>query len=97
MIKKLQKLKCKTKLKFHLDFSNFLDGTIYLMQSGNFHVEENTHSINEQGIAFIKHETLLLLKLLQMIPPIKKRIIKCYDLFYNINLKLSDGEEIEVS
>ena len=67
MIIRLQSLKCKTKLKFHKNSSNYYDE----MNIRNFQFEEDIFSRNAQSISKVYHEVLFLLKFSQTKPQVK--------------------------
>ena len=78
MINKLQSLKCKTKLKF---FKNISDYYIE-MRNRNFQSnQEDAFAKNAQGISKIYHEVLLLMKFLQTKPQVKNMKINYYDFY----------------
>ena len=56
MIRKLQQLKGKTKLKFYKNVSNYYNGMNIKKQSGNFQFEKEAFSKNVQVIGKIYHE-----------------------------------------
>ena len=89
MIKKLQSLKGKTKLKFYKSLSNYYDE----MKNRNFQTQEDPFSRNDQGISKIYHEVLLLMKFLQTKPQVKNMNINYYDLYYTV-IKTRDENEI---
>ena len=80
MIKKLQSLKGKTKLKFYKNISKYYDE----MNNKNFRFEEDLFSKNAQGIAKIYREVLMLMKFLQTKPQIKTMNNNYYDLYYTV-------------
>ena len=84
MIKKLQSLNCKTKLKFYKNKSNYYDEMKTRRQSGTFQFEEDPFRKKVQGIGKIYHEVLLVLKFLQTKPQVKSMNITYYDLFYTV-------------
>ena len=86
MIKKLQSLKGKTKLKFYKNISNY-----YIeMKNKNFQTNnQDPFSRNSQGISRIYHVVLLLMKFLQTKPQVKNMNINYYDL-YNTVIKTRD-------
>ena len=65
----------------------------YPRQSGNFHFEENPISKTVQGVAFIMHQAMLLMKFLQTEAQIKDKVLNYYDLYYTIILNVSGGGE----
>ena len=80
MIKKLQQLKGKTKLKFYKNMSNY-----YIeMKNKNFQTQEDPFAKNAQGISKIYHEKVLLMKFLQNNPRGKNMIISYHDLYYTV-------------
>ena len=93
MIKKLQLLKGRTKLKFYQNSSNYYDEGNFGRQSGTFHFEEDPFSKKTQGISKIYHEVLLLMKFLQTKPPVKNMNINYCDLYYTV-IKSRDKREI---
>ena len=58
LIKNLQELKGKTKIKFYKNISNSYNE----MKIRNFQTQEDPFSKNVQGISKIYHEVLLLMK-----------------------------------
>ena len=58
MIKKLQKFKCRTKLKFYRNISDYYNE----MKNKNFQTQHDPLSKNAQGVSKIYHELLLLMK-----------------------------------
>ena len=88
MIKKLQSLKGKVKLKFYKSLSYYYDE----MKNKNFQTEEDPFSKNAQGISKVHHEVLLLMKFLQTKPQIKNMNINYYDLYYTV-LKNRDEKD----
>ena len=90
MIKKLQRLKGKRKLKFYKIISNY-----YIeMKNRNFQTQQDPFASNAQGISKIYHEVLLLMKFLKTKPKVKNMNIKYYDFYYTVN-KTRDEKEIE--
>ena len=86
MIKKLQELKGKTKLKFYKNLSNYYDNM-------NIRFDEDPFAKNAQGISKRYDEVLLLMKFLQTKPQVKKMNINYYDLNYTV-IKNRDEKEI---
>ena len=86
MIIKLQQLKGRTKLKFYKDIFNYYD----IM---TIRINEDLFARNGQSISKNYHEVLLLKKLLQTKPQVKKIDIKHYDLYYTV-IKNRDEKEI---
>ena len=86
MIKRLQNLKGKTKLKLYRNISNY-----YIeMKDKSFQTyDQDPFSKNAQDISKIYHEVLLLMKFLQTKPDIKNMNIIYYDL-YNTVIKVRD-------
>ena len=86
MIKKLQSLKEKIKLKFYKNISNY-----YIeMKNKNFQTNnQDPSSRNSQGISKIYLEVLLLMKFLQTKQQVKNMNINYYD-FYNTVIKVRD-------
>ena len=80
MIKKLQQLKGKTKLKFCKNISNYYTE----MKNKNFQSQHNPFSKNALGISKIYHEVLFLMKFLQTKPQVKNMNINFYDLYYTV-------------
>ena len=72
MIKKLQELKCKTKLKFYKNTSNHYDKM-------NLKMDEDPFARNPQGISKIYHEVLLVIKILQTKPQVNNMKIDYHD------------------
>ena len=68
MTNKLQSLKGKTKLKFYRNISKYYDE----MKHKNFEFEQDPFARNAQGVSKIYHEVLLLMKILQTKPKVKK-------------------------
>ena len=93
MIKKLQQLKVKTKLKFYQNISKFYDEMNIRKQSGTFQFEEGPFSKNVESIDKIHHEVMLLMKFLQTKPQNKKMNSKFHDLYYTV-VKDRDDKEI---
>ena len=91
-INKLQLFKNKTKLKFHQNISNYYDETNYRKHNYNFQFEEDPFSKNAGEIIKIYQEVLLILKLLQTKPQVKKMNIKYYDLYCTV-IKNGDHKE----
>ena len=56
-------------------------------------MDENPFARNAQGIRKTYQEVLLLMKLLQTKPQVRKLIIKNYDLFYTV-IRYRDDKEI---
>ena len=89
MIKKLQSLKSKTKLKFYKNINGYYNE----MKHKNFQTHhEDTFSGNAQGFSKIYQEVLLLMKFLQTKPQIKNININYYDLYYTV-IKNRDGNK----
>ena len=86
MIKKLQELKCKTKLEFFKNTSNHYDNM-------NLKMDEDPFARNAQGISKIYHEVLLVIKISQTKPQVKNMNIDYHDLYYTV-IKNRDDEEI---
>ena len=63
----------------------------FLRQSGTLEIEEDAFIKNAQGVAMIKHEALLLMKIFQMKPQFKKE--KFFGFYYAIFLNSSKGGE----
>ena len=78
-------------MKFYRDFSNFYDEMYYIKQSGNFMFEVAPFCKNAQGVAFILHKALLGMKFPHKKPLIDKSNKKYYDLYYPVDLNLTDG------
>ena len=76
LIKDLQQLKVKTKLKNYKIISNYYDE----MNIENFACEEDPFSKDAQGLSKTYREVLMSMKFLQTKPQIKNRIFKYYDL-----------------
>ena len=64
VIKNLQSLKCKTKLKFYKKTSNHYDEMNIRRRSGIFQFEEDPLSKNVKNVGKIYHEVMLLMKFL---------------------------------
>ena len=86
MIKILQQLKGKTKLKFYKNISNYYDNK-------KIRVEEDLFARNAQGINKTYHEVLLLKIVLQSKPQVRNMNVKKYDLYYTV-IKNRNEEEI---
>ena len=71
MLKKVQLLKSKTKLKFYKNVSDYYDELNVRSRSGNFQFAEDHFNKNVQSIGKIRHEVLLLLKFSQTKPSVK--------------------------
>ena len=95
MIKKLQLLKGKTKLKFYKNIHNYYTE----MKNKNFQTQEDPFAKNAQGISKTYHEVLLLMKILQTKTKVKNMIINYYDLYYTViktrkeNINIDDQYE----
>ena len=61
MNNKLQKSKCKTKLKICQNMSPFYDDLNYRRHSGTFKFEKNVFSKGGQGSSKNKHEIILII------------------------------------
>ena len=80
MIKKLQLLMGKTKLKFYKNISVY-----YIeMKNRSFQTQQDPFSENAQGVSKIYHEVLLLMKFLQTKPQVKNMNTNYYDLYYTV-------------
>ena len=92
MIKKLQSLKGKIKLKFYKNISDY-----YIeMKNKNFQTnQQNPFSINAQGISKIYHEVLLLMKFLQTKPQVKNMNINYYDLYYTVIKTRDENKDVD--
>ena len=84
-INSVQSLKRKTKLKFYKIISNYYDNM-------SVRKDEDPFAKSVQGNDKTYHEVLLLMKLLQTNPPVKK-MNKYYDLYYTL-IKNRDDKEI---
>ena len=93
MIKVLQNLKGKTKLKFNRTNNNFYDAMNYRRQSRKINFEEDPFSNNEQFTAMIKHEALSIKEVLQSKPQIKEKHLISFDWYSIIDLHSSDEGE----
>ena len=91
MIKKLQSLKRKTKLKFYKIISNFYNE----LKHKNFQTQDDTFPKNAQGISKNYHDVILLMKLLQTKPQVKCKNIKYYDLFYIVINVRDENKDID--
>ena len=91
LIKKLQELKGKTKLKFYKNLSNYYDE----MNIRNFKFEEDPFSKNAQGISKLYHGVLLLKKFLQTKLQVKNIIINYYDLYYTVIKNRDEKEKVK--
>ena len=94
MINKLQQLNGRTKIKFYQNISNYYDAMGYRRKGNTFQFEEDLFIRNAEGISYIYHEALLLLKFLQTKPNVRSLNIIYYDLSYTV-LKNRDGKEQE--
>ena len=92
MIKKLQNLKGKTKLKFYKNIKNY-----YIeMKNRNFQTQDqDPFSKNAQGISKIYHEVLMLLKFLQTKPEIKNKNNNYHDLYYTVIKTRDENRDID--
>ena len=91
MIKNLQELKGKTKLKFYRNKSNYYNER----KSRNFQTQDqDPFAKNAQGISKIYHEILLLMKFLQTKPQVKNMNIDYYNLYYTV-IKTRDENKVE--
>ena len=86
MIKKLQELIGKLKLKFCKNISNYFDNM-------NIRFNEDRFAKNAKSVSKIYHEVLLLLKFLQTKPHVKNMNNNYYDLYYTV-IKNRDDKEI---
>ena len=92
MIKKIQSLKGKIKLKFYKNVSKYYDEMNVRRQRGNFECEEDPFSKNAKGIDKIYHELFLLMKVLQTKPSVKNMNIIYYDLYYTVSENSNENE-----
>ena len=92
MIKKLQELKGKTKLKFYENISNY-----YIeMKNKNFQTNnQDLFSRNSHGISKTYHEILLLMKFLMTKPAVKNMNINYYDLYYTVIKTRDEKKDID--
>ena len=91
MINKLQSLKCKTKLKFYKNISDY-----YIeMKNKNFQTQEDPFAKNAQGISKIYHEVLLLMKFLQTKSQVKNMNINYYDLYITFIKTRDENRDID--
>ena len=89
MIKKIQELKGKAKLKIYRNINKYYTE----MKNKNFQTHhEDPFSRKAQGISKNYHEVLLLLKFLQTKPQFKNMNINYYDLYYTV-IKTRDGNK----
>ena len=88
MIKKLQELKGKTKLKLYKNLSDYYDNMI-------IRFDEDPFSKNAQGIFKVYHEVLLLKKFLQTEPQVKNMNLIHYDLFSTVNKSRKEKENVD--
>ena len=72
MINNLQSLKVKTTLKIYPSINNYHIEMKYRKQSGTFQSEEDLFSKNEKKITKIYLEIILILRILQTKPQVKK-------------------------
>ena len=91
MIDELQELKCKTKLKFCKNLSNYYNE----MRKRNFQTQEDPFNKNSQGINKIYHEILLLMKILQTKPQVKIMNINYFDLYYIVIRIRDENRDID--
>ena len=92
MIKKLQELKGKTKLKFYKNISNYYKE----MKNKNYQTNNiDPFSRNARGISKIYHEVLLLMNFLQTKPQIKEMNINYYDLYYTVIRIRDENKDID--
>ena len=89
MINKLQEVKCKTKLKVYKIISSYYNE----IKNTNFQTQEDLFARNALGISENYHEVLLLMKLLQTKPQVRKVNNNHYDLLY-IAIKNRGDKEI---
>ena len=89
VIKKLQQLKCKVKLKFHKNISNYYRE----MNNKNFQTQGDPFSKNAQSFHKTYHEVLLLMKFLQTKPQGKNMNINYYDLYYTVIKTRDDNKD----
>ena len=87
MIKRLQQVKGKTKIKFRQIVNGFYDEMNIRRQNGTFQFEEDTFAKNAEVNSETYHEVFLLMKFLQTKLQIKSLKIKYYDSIYTL-LKL---------
>ena len=95
LIKKLQSLKGKTKLKVYQNLSNYYDEMNIKREGCTFQFEEDIFSKIVKGIGTIYHEVLLLRKFLQTKPKVQSMNISYYDLYYTV-IKNRDENEVVV-
>ena len=86
MIKNLQSLNGKTKVKFYKNPSNFYN----IM---DLRMDEDHFARNAQGISKIYHDVLSLLKLSQNKPEVRSTKFNYYDLYYTV-IKNRDEKKI---
>ena len=84
MIKKLQQLKGRTKLKFYKNILNYYDNI-------NIRFDEDPFAKRAQVISKIYHEVLLLMKFLQTKPEVKNMNNNYYELYYTV-IKVRDDK-----
>ena len=85
-LKNEKKLRGKTKLKYYKNISNYYD-------SMNIRMDGDPSAKNARSVGKIDHEVLILMKILQTEPKVKKTNIKYYDLYYTV-IKTRDEKEI---
>ena len=92
MIKKLQTLEGKTKLKFYKNISNY-----YIeMKNKNFQTQDqDPFNKNVRGISKIYHEVLLLMKFLQTKCQVKNMNINYFDLYYTVIKTRNENKDID--
>ena len=72
MIDNSQSLKGKTNLKIYPNIKNYYDEMKYRKQSGTFQFEEDLLSKNEERISKLYLEVILIMKILQTKPQVRK-------------------------
>ena len=70
----LKHKKAKTKLRLQKSIREYYDQMNYMRQIYKFQFEEHTFSKGDPAKAFIKHETLSMMKFLQTMPMLRVRI-----------------------
>ena len=64
----------------------------YMRQSETFQFEEKPFSRGAQGVVFIMHQVLLIMKFLQTKSHVKSKNTRSYDFYYTVVQSLSDEE-----
>ena len=91
IIKNIQELKGKTKLKFYKTINFYYDE----MKNRNFQTQEDPFAKKAHGISKVYQEVLLLMKFLQTKPEVENMNNKYYDLYYTFIKNRNDKDIIE--